>query len=153
MSSSAAALTFYLAQNPAAQAKLQVELDKALGPPCALDGDNDPAIVSYDQVKNLSYLLDVVNEGLRLFSAVGLGLPRVVPESGLAVLGRRFAPGTVVSVPTHVVHHDKTIWGDDAESFNPDRWTEGDKTAMMEAFAPFSVGPRYAHLFTSQLTF
>lgn len=141
--SSLAAITFYLAQRPAAQTKLQVELDGALGAPSAVDDDSKPTIASYDSVKNLPYLQDVVNEGLRLFSAVGVGLPRVVPEGGLTVLGRTLAPGTIVSVPAYVIHRDKAAWGEDAESFNPDRWTKGDKIEMMKAFVPFSIGPRH----------
>lgn len=35
----------------------------------------------------IRYLPDVVSEGLRLFSLVGLGLPRVVSEAGLTILG------------------------------------------------------------------
>lgn len=83
-----------------------------------------------------------MNEGLRLFSTIGLGLPRVVPENGLVVLGEAFAPGTIVSVPTYVTHHDEAIWGEDSWAFNPERWQTGDKAVMAKAFAPFSVGPR-----------
>lgn len=124
-------------------------MDEALGSPNVVDDDSKPTIVSYESVKNLPYLQDVVNEGLRLFSAVGVGLPRVVPEGGLTILGHTFPPGTVVSVPVYVVHRDKAAWGDDVESFNPDRWAKGDKTEMMRAFAPFSIGPRCAAVTSS----
>lgn len=117
-------------------------MDEALGSPNIVDDDNKPTIASYECVKNLPYLQDVVNEGLRLFSAVGVGLPRVVPEGGLTILGRTLPPGTIVSVPAYAVHRDKAAWGDDVESFNPDRWAKGDITGMMRAFAPFSIGPR-----------
>ncbi|PSR72287.1 hypothetical protein PHLCEN_2v11879 [Hermanssonia centrifuga] len=142
-SNSAGAITYYLAHNQNAQAKLQRELDEALGAPTKNEDDEDSRAIRYDQLKNLTYLQDAINEGLRLHSTVGVGLPRVVPEGGLTILGKTFAPGTIVSVPTYTVHRDKAVWGEDADVFNPDRWTRGDKAAMQKAFAPFSVGSRY----------
>lgn len=144
--SSLGALTFYLAQHPSAQSKLQAELDGALGAPHAF-GNDDVESVSYENIKNLQYLQDVVNEGLRLFSIAGFGLPRIVPEGGLTILGHHFTPGTVISVPLYVVHRDKSVWGDDAEVFNPDRWAVGDRVAMTKAFAPFSIGPRHVRFY------
>ncbi len=141
--SSAGAITYYLAHNQKAQAKLQRELDEALGAPTKNDQDEDSRAIGYDQLKNLPYLQDAINEGLRLHSTVGVGLPRVVPEGGLTILGKTFTPGTIVSVPTYTVHRDKAVWGEDADVFNPDRWTQGDKAAMQKAFAPFSIGSRY----------
>ncbi|KAH9930168.1 cytochrome P450 monooxygenase [Amylocystis lapponica] len=74
--------------------------------------------------KHLPYLEAVINEGLRLYSAVGGGLPRVVPEGGLTVLGHTFKEGSVLSVPSFSVHRDPSIWGD------------------AQGFSPFSLGPR-----------
>lgn len=138
-SSSSAAIATYLARNQEAQLKLQRELDDALGTPAA---DIEFAAGTYDRLKNLPYLQDVINEGLRLFSTVGIGLPRVVPESGLTILGHTFAPGSIVSVPMYTLHRDKAIWGEDADDFVPERWSRGDRAAMQKAFAPFSIGPR-----------
>ena len=134
----------YLAENQAAQQKLQRELDAALGPPTAESSENggDVQLATYEQLKNLPYLRDVIDEGLRLFSTVGLGLPRVVPEGGLTVLGHTFEPGTVVSVPTYTLHRDKSVWGEDADGFVPERWARGDRATMQKAFGPFSIGPR-----------
>ena len=101
------------------------------------------ALATYEQLKNLPYLQDVISEGLRLFSTVGIGLPRVVPEGGLTILGHVFEPGTILSVPTYTVHRDKEVWGDDANEFVPDRWSRGNRNVMQKAFAPFSIGPRY----------
>lgn len=118
-------------------------MDDALGPPTLeLFEDGDFSLGTYEQLKNLQYLQDVINEGLRLFSTVGLGLPRVVPEGGLTILGHTFEPGTIVSVPTYTLHRDKAIWGEDADEFIPERWSRGDRATMQKAFAPFSIGPR-----------
>ena len=141
--SSSAVITFYLANNQEAQKKLQRELDDALGPPSADSlEETEFGSGSYDELKDLPYLRDAINEGLRLYSTVGFGLPRVVPEGGLTICGETFAPGTVVSVPSYTVHRDKAIWGDDADQYLPERWSREGKADMQKAFAPFSIGPR-----------
>lgn len=138
--SSAGAITYHLARNQAAQAKLQDELDKALGVPGA--GSNEAEVPTYDQLKNLTYLQDVINEGLRVHSTAGIGLPRVIPQGGLTVAGETFVEGTEVSCPIYTMHRLKSVWGNDADVFNPDRWSGENKAELLQNFAPFSVGPR-----------
>lgn len=135
--SSSCAITYHLAHNPAAQAKLQKELDDALG------SEDDP-VATFEQVKRLPYLEAVINEALRIHSTSAMGLARLVPEGGLTVLGKTFPQGTVVSVPTYTIHRDKGAWGDDSEDFRPERWFERDEETIQKAFNPFSFGPRYA---------
>ena len=134
-SSTACAITYYLAQNPAVQSKLQAELDEALG------HEDDP-IAPSEVVKRLPYLDAVINEGHRLHSTSALGLPRVVPEGGLHVLGKFFPEGTVLSVPSYTIHRDRNIWGNDVEVFRPERWFERDQAGIQKTFNPFSYGPR-----------
>ncbi|PCH44286.1 cytochrome P450 monooxygenase pc-bph [Wolfiporia cocos MD-104 SS10] len=132
------ATTYYLARNQRVQAKLQAELDEALK---AVDSE----VALYDAVKYLPYLDAVVNEGLRLHATIGAGLPRVVPEGGITVLGHTFKEGTCVSVPIYYLHRDESIWGANATEFYPERWLDATgerKKAMLDAFTPFSVGPR-----------
>ncbi|KAL5480931.1 hypothetical protein ACEPAI_9872 [Sanghuangporus weigelae] len=76
---------------------LQKELDEALG----ADSYEDP-VPTYDQVKNLQYLEAVINEGIRLHSTVGVGLPRVVPKGGVTVCRKSFPEGTVLSIPMFI---------------------------------------------------
>lgn len=115
------------------QNKLQAELDAAV---------TDAEIADYEKVKHLTYLDAVINESLRLYSTLGGGLPRVVPDGGLTILGQTFDAGTILSVPTYTTHRDTSVWGADVEEFRPERWLEGDVKEMQKAFAPFSIGPR-----------
>ena len=133
--SSSCAITYYLALNPIAQSKLQEELDEALGE------DYDP-VVSSETVKHLPYLKAAINEALRLHSTSSIGLPRIVPGGGLNVLGKFFPEGTILSVPTYTIHRDPEIWGNDVNSFRPERWFEQDPTGIQKTFNPFSYGPR-----------
>ena len=138
-SSSSCAITYYLALNPAAQSKLQAELDEALG------HEDDP-IASSEIVKRLPYLEAVINESLRLHSTSSIGLPRLVPEGGLHVSGKFFPEGTVLSVPSYTIHRDPGIWGNDVEAFRPERWFEQDQAGIQKTFNPFSYGPRLVEL-------
>ncbi|KAJ7258960.1 cytochrome P450 [Mycena rebaudengoi] len=133
---STTAIIYLLAANPAVQARLQKELDEHL---CI---DDDP-VATHEQVKNLSYLDACINEGLRILSTSGLGLPRVVPQGGLAVCGRFFPAGSIVGVPSYTIHRDPDIWGNDPDVYRPERWFDPEKSAAMhKTFNPFSVGPR-----------
>jgi len=134
-SNSSCAIAYHLAANPDVQEKLQCELDAALG------GEDDP-VVTFEQVRRLPYLDAVINEGMRVHSTSGIGLPREVPTGGLTVCGRFFPEGTVLSVPTYTVHRNEGVWGSDADVFRPERWLERDKNELQKAFNPFSFGPR-----------
>ncbi|THH27801.1 hypothetical protein EUX98_g6398 [Antrodiella citrinella] len=140
-SNSSCAMIYYLARDQKKQLALQKELDDVLGAPNASDSFEGHGGL-YEKVKHLPYLEAVVNEGLRMYSTIGIGLPRVVPEGGLTVAGYTLTEGTVVGVPVYAVHHDASVWGPDVDTFNPERWLVEDKTTMLNAFAPFSVGPR-----------
>ncbi|KAF8888565.1 cytochrome P450 monooxygenase [Infundibulicybe gibba] len=115
--------------------KLQKELDEQLE-------TEDELTATGEQVKRLPFLDACINEGLRIHSTSALGLPRVVPEGGITVLGQYFPEGTVLSVPSYSIHRDPTVWGEDVEAYRPERWFEQDSTAIQKTFNPFSVGPR-----------
>jgi benzoate 4-monooxygenase len=134
-SNSSCALLYHVVKTEGVLAKLQQELDAAV--------PDDADVPAYEQVKNLPYLEQVINETLRHHSTSGIGLPREVPanSAGVTIRGRHYGPGTVLSVPTYTVHHDKAIWGEDADEFNPSRW-ENPTPEMRKAFIPFSHGPR-----------
>ncbi|RDB28044.1 Benzoate 4-monooxygenase [Hypsizygus marmoreus] len=136
-SNSTCAIMYHLARNPHIQEKLQKELDEQLG-------TEDETVATADQVKRLPYLEACINEALRIHSASALGLPRVVPEGGMTVLDQYFPAGTVLSVPSYTIHRDPGVWGEDVETYRPERWFEQDQAAIQKTFNPFSVGPRYA---------
>ncbi|GBE84398.1 Benzoate 4-monooxygenase [Sparassis crispa] len=134
-SNSLSAIIYYLARDQEAQKKLQAELDAV--------ANNDSSILPFEDIKSLPYLEAVINEGLRLFTTLGFGLPRVVPKGGLTVLGHTFPGGTEISVPTYSLHHSNEVWGPNVDEFYPERWLDAERRSeMMKAFTPFSVGPR-----------
>ena len=85
--------------------------------------------------------VSVSTDGL-LHSTSSIGLPRLVPEGGLDILGRHYAEGTVLSVPSYTIHREAKTWGDDYEAYRPERWFEIDQAKIQKCFNPFSYGPR-----------
>lgn len=134
-SNSSCALLYHVAKTDGVLRKLQEELDTEV--------PDDTDVPTYEQVENLPYLDQVINETLRHHSTSGIGLPREIPpdSEGVTILGRYYGPATVLSVPTYTIHHDETIWGNDANDFVPSRW-ENPTAEMKKAFIPFSHGPR-----------
>jgi cytochrome P450 len=95
----------------------------------------------------------VIEEAMRMHQAVGLPLERIVPAPGLTLPDGRFlAPGTIVGMNAWVVHRDKTVFGQHAESFNPARWLQAPDemvtefrsrwSRMREASLTFGAGNR-----------
>jgi len=133
-SNTSCAILYWTVKTPGVLEKLQKELDAEI--PAGVD------IPTYEMVKNLPYLQNVINESLRIHSTSSLGLPRLIPPGpGVDILGRHFPADTVLSVPAYTIHHSKEIWGSNASEFVPERWdnlTERQKNG----FIPFSYGPR-----------
>ncbi|KAJ7300834.1 cytochrome P450 monooxygenase pc-bph, partial [Mycena albidolilacea] len=141
------AALYYLAQSPNAQRDLQAELDSHMTS-CA---------PSYTDIEVLPCLNACLNETLRLYSPVGLGLPRTVPHPGMCISGAWLAGGTTVGVPIYTVHRNAALWGEHPEEFRPGRWLQGDGVQARldaDALRAFSDGPMRCigkHLALAQL--
>ncbi|KAL5523031.1 hypothetical protein ACEPAF_1298 [Sanghuangporus sanghuang] len=119
VSNSLCAITYYLAANPLVQAKLQKELDEALG----VNSSDDP-VTTFSRVKNLPYLGAVINETMPVHSTAGFGLLASFPKADLRV------------------HRDPDVWEVDADVFRPERWFELRPVRLQKSFHPFSFGLR-----------
>jgi cytochrome P450 len=78
---------------------------------------------TYERVRSVSYLDDVINESMRLKPPVITGGYRVTPEEGLQV-DEVWIPGDVnVITPIEMIQTDERYWVD-AKEFVPERWGE-----------------------------
>lgn len=68
-----------------------------------------------------------MKEAMRCHPGVSFPLERVVPEGGINLCGTHFEAGTIVGMNAAVIHRDKTIFGDDADQFRPERWINSDE--------------------------
>ena len=110
------AVFYYLIKHPQTLSKLRSELDTAAGA-----GKLSPTN-TWKECQELPYLDACVKEAERMHPAVGLPLERVVPEQGATICGRYFPGGTIVGMNAFVVHQDKEVFGEDANSWRPERW-------------------------------
>jgi cytochrome P450 len=69
---------------------------------------------------------------------------RVVPKGGKVIDGHYIPGGTDVTSYSYVVQRDKSIYGDDADEFRPERWMVSEKrNSELEAVQfGFGMGPR-----------
>ncbi|KAF7328492.1 Cytochrome P450 [Mycena venus] len=141
------AALYYLAQSQNAQRNLQAELDSHM----------TSCTISYTDIEVLPCLNACLNETLRLYSPVGIGLPRTVPHPGMSISGAWLAGGTTVGVPIYTVHRSAALWGGHPEEFRPERWLQGDGAQAgldADALKAFSDGPMRCigkHLALAQL--
>lgn len=84
----------------------------------------------YDAGACLKYTNASIKESQRLHPVLGMSLPRRVPEPGLNLHGHYFPPGTTVGCCPASLHRNPEIFGEDPESFRPERWLAGDVKAM-----------------------
>ncbi|KAI9065996.1 cytochrome P450 [Trametes sanguinea] len=92
---------------------------------------------------DLPYLDAVVKEGLRVFSPIPMGFPRVVPPGGKVVDGVWLPGGTIVSCQPHTLHRLDASVFPLAEEFRPERWLQEEGAAERnQLFFAFSAGGR-----------
>ncbi|OAL43320.1 cytochrome P450 [Pyrenochaeta sp. DS3sAY3a] len=96
------------------------------------------------KLEQLPYLTACVKEAMRYAMAVPGRLPRVVPNGAepLIIDGKVVPAGAIVGMSVYTMHSDKSIWGQDAKSFNPDRWQIGDAKELDKYLVTFSKGAR-----------
>ena len=84
----------------------------------------------------------ILYEVLRLYPPVVVLARRACNTT--AIGGLTIPVGAQVSLPTLLIHHDPKLWGEDADEFNPERFSEGVMKASKNQFAffPFGWGPR-----------
>lgn len=130
------AILYYLLKNPQYQRRLVEEIDSMRS-----QGKlSDP--VSLAQADDMPYLQAVMYEALRMHPAVGMSLPRVTPEGGVQIAGKYLPAGTVVGANPWVIHRNREVFGEDVESFRPDRWLKQDVGDMHRFFFAFGSGAR-----------
>ncbi|KAI0640505.1 cytochrome P450 [Trametes meyenii] len=133
---------FALAQHPSIQAKLREEL-------LAVDTDAP----TMDELNALRYLDCVVRESLRVYAPVprteliairDVAVPLDTPFTdvhGNLQHTLKVPKGCFVDIPILAIHRSKTVWGEDALEFKPERWEHPPEAAS-------SIPGVWSHLLT-----
>jgi cytochrome P450 len=99
--------------------------------------------VRFKDAVQLPYLTAVIKESMRMHHSLGTGLPRVVPAQGASIAGRWVPGGTTVIMNANAVNFDRSIFGQDADQFRPERWLDPEHAAVMSRHdMSFGYGPR-----------
>lgn len=66
----------------------------------------------------------MIKEALRIHPPVGFQLERIAPKGGITLCDVHLPEGTIIGMNAWVVHRDKQVFGEDVETFRPERWIE-----------------------------
>jgi cytochrome P450 / NADPH-cytochrome P450 reductase len=125
---------YYLLKHPSVLAKAYEEVDRVLG---------TDLVPTFAQVHQLQYVSQILKETLRLWpTAPGFNRHPYAEET---IIGGKYLIRTdqSVMVLTPMLHRDKSVWGEDAEEFKPERFTpEAEMARPADAYKPFGSGQR-----------
>ncbi|KAI0395986.1 isotrichodermin C-15 hydroxylase [Xylariaceae sp. FL0594] len=129
--------TYFLLTHPECMEKLKHEVRSSF---------KDASDITISSVGNLSYMLAVLNESLRMYPPVTSGLVRVVPKGGATIAGNFVPEGTNVEIAHWSMNHSKENWAN-PWTFDPERFLGSAEEAReagnkIEALQAFNVGPR-----------
>lgn len=131
-------VTYYLLNRPETLRNLQEEIRNTF---------TSSKNITSDSTSALPYLAAVIEEGLRIYPPVPMGLPRDCP--GAIIDGEYVPKGAVVYVSGYVATHNEEYFTD-ANEFHPERWLPVShplynpryQNDNKDASKPFSLGPR-----------
>jgi cytochrome P450 len=130
-------ILYNIFRTPCVYTKLTAEIDAAVKA-----GLLSTPHIAYNEASKLPYLVACIKEGIRMHPITGVSFPRHAPQAGCMVGGYYIPGNTRIGVNPGVIHFDKSVFGDDAETFRPERWIEGDANRMDGFIMQFGMGAR-----------
>ncbi|KAH8911298.1 cytochrome P450 [Coniochaeta sp. PMI_546] len=129
-----------LVRHPAVMERLRREIKTVMG---------DLTSPTREQIRKMPFLACVIKESLRLYPPVPLNNREAVkttllptgggPDGTSPIMVRK---GEMVVFSQYVNSRKKNIFGQDADSFRPERWETGELTDVGWGYFPFIGGPR-----------
>lgn len=126
-------------KNPEKLEKARAEVDAAFA------NGTLTSPVQQNQAVKLEYHNAVIKESFRLFGPFAAPLQRYSPAQGIVLAGTHIPSGYRVGVNSAVVQLHKEVFGEDAESFRPERWIDGtpeEIKLMNKCMMHFGAGSR-----------
>jgi cytochrome P450 family 20 subfamily A len=119
-------ILYYLAKDENVQQRLLDELIQTY----------DTEFPTFEQIDQMSYLSNIINESLRL-SVLAPYAARVAIDEQIVICGQTIPVGTPIIQALGVILQDETIWPN-PHVFNPDRFDQENKKNLPTlAFSPF----------------
>lgn len=124
---------YFLVKHPEFADRARAEVDEVLG--------SDPR-PGYEQIRRLTHVSRVLDETLRLWPTAPM-FTRAPREDELLAGRYEIPAGTGLSVLIQALHRDPAVWGEDPDTFDPDRFTPERKQALPpNSYKPFGTGMR-----------
>ncbi|KAK3353366.1 cytochrome P450 [Lasiosphaeria hispida] len=109
------AIFYFSLKQPDVYRRLEAEVRAA-----GIDRDH---AAPYSVARQIPYLEAIVRESMRLHPSVSMLLERYVPDAGLVLPDGSHVPaGAAVGLNAYITGRNKSVWGDDADEFRPERW-------------------------------
>ncbi|XP_053671549.1 uncharacterized protein LOC128721779 [Anopheles nili] len=106
-------------------------------------GDDSGVEVTYEMLSAQTFLEQVIKESMRLLPVAPLiGRETIEP---MKLGGYEIPAGVTLLINILSIHHNKELWGDRADQFDPDRFDPSHYDARKShpfSFIPFGGGPR-----------
>src|SRR5882672_7590998 len=127
---------YALLKHPDILKKCYDEVDRVLG------GDVN-ARPTYQQVTQLTYITQILNEALRLWPpAPAYGISPLKDET-IGGGKYRLKKNTFITVLVTALHRDPSVWGPNPDAFNPENFSrEAEAARPVNAWKPFGNGQR-----------
>lgn len=142
---------YELFRTPHALKAVRDELETLFGPGTGPQGSTTVeekmlAPEGRELIHRMTYISAVIKEVLRLHPPAG-SIRVSKPGSGLVVTtqqGEYNLDGNWIYLNHSIIHRDRSVFGDTADDFVPERWLQADDDASCPASAwrPFERGPR-----------
>jgi cytochrome P450 len=137
---------FELSIHPRAQDKLRKELETLAATTLEENDSMSQDARLVEKLDKLEYLDAVLRESLRLHPPVLFVTRQAVQQD--EILGFPISPGAIVNIPIVALHRDPQQWGEDADTFSPERFlvgrgaTDAARQHHPMAWLPFLYGTR-----------
>jgi len=129
---------YELSRHPQTVRRLREEILDVIGPTQA---------PKYEDLRNMQYLQNILNEILRLYPSVPYNLRSTLKDTTFPVGGgpdgkepMAIRKGSVIFLAPIVMQRRKDLIGPDAEEFKPERWENW--SPKVGEYIPFHGGPR-----------
>ncbi|XP_010520636.1 PREDICTED: alkane hydroxylase MAH1-like [Tarenaya hassleriana] len=130
-----------LSKNPEAVAKIRGEISAEM--PRSINRDDETQLDQVD-LNKLVYLHGALYEALRLYPPVPFNHKSPAKADTLPS-GHKVEANTKIIFPFYAMGRMRSVWGDDASEFKPERWISEKGRLKHEPsfkFASFNAGPR-----------
>ncbi|KAI0203711.1 cytochrome P450 [Astrocystis sublimbata] len=125
-------LMYQLLKNPETYHKAQEEVDRVVG----------DSVLRPEHLPQLKYIEACIRETMRVQGPIGL--LNTKPKEDTVIGGKyRISKDDVVICNIRGLHHDRRVWGDDADDFRPERLMDGRWEKLPpNSWKPFGNGSR-----------